>query len=81
MDDAAILALVGFAIGLWFRLRILLVILAGVLLLSIVSSVRGGFGFFDTAVAIMTTQTITQAGYFLGLVARALFSSGVRHIL
>jgi hypothetical protein len=81
MDDAAILALVGFAIGLWFRLRILLVILAGVLLLSIFSSVRGGFGFLDTALAIITSQTITQAGYFLGLVARALFSSGVRHVL
>jgi hypothetical protein len=81
MDHAAILALVGFAIGLWFRLRILLVILAGLLLLSIFLSVRSGFGFLDTAVAIMTSQTITQAGYFLGLVARALFSSGVRHIL
>jgi hypothetical protein len=81
MDDAAILALVGFATGLWFRLRILLVILACLLIFSICSSVRSGFGFFDTAVAIMISQTITQAGYFLGLVARALFSNGVRHIL
>jgi hypothetical protein len=81
MDDAAILALMGFATGLFFRLRTLLVILAGLLLLSIVFSISHGFGFFDTAWTIMIAQTVTQAGYFLGLVARALFGYGVRHIL
>ncbi|NOJ43686.1 hypothetical protein [Bradyrhizobium australiense] len=79
---AAILALIGFATGLWFRLRFLLAILALLLLLSIFFSISSGFGFLDTALTIMAAQTITQAGYFLGLVARAFFTAnGVRHIL
>lgn len=81
MVDAAILALMGFATGLCFRLRTLLVVLAGLLLLSIVFSISSGFGFIDTAWTIMAAQTLTQAGYFLGLVARALFGNGVRPIL
>ena len=81
MGEAVVLALIGFATGLWFRLRVLLVMVAGLLLLSIIYSVRSGFGFVDTALTIMGAQTFLQAGYFLGLMARAFFMNGIRHVL
>jgi len=72
---AIALAMVGIAVGLVFRLKILLSILALLLLVSIMFSVGSGFGFLETALTIMVGQTILQASYFLGLVIRAVFSS------
>jgi hypothetical protein len=84
MGYAAIaLALLGFAVGVMFRLKVLLLIVALLLLVSIVFSVGRGFTFLDTALTIMVAQTIIQGSYFLGLVARAAFSAGhsMRQIL
>jgi hypothetical protein len=79
MGDAAIaLALLGFAVGALFRLRILLSILALLLVASIVFSVARGFGFLDTALIIMAVQSIVQSSYFLGLVVRAVLSAAQR---
>jgi hypothetical protein len=79
MGDAAIaLALLGFAVGALFRLRILLSILALLLVASIVFSVARGFGFLDTALIIMAVQTIVQSSYFLGLVVRAVLTAAQR---
>ena len=76
MGDAAIaLALLGFAVGALFRLRILLSILALLLVASIVFSVANGFSFVDTALTIMAVQTIVQSSYFLGLVIRAVLTA------
>lgn len=83
MGYAAItLAILGFAVGVMFRLKTLLLILGLLLLVSIIFSVGSGFTFFDAALTIMVAQTIIQGSYFLGLVARAVFSAHrVRHIL
>lgn len=79
MVSAAIaLAILGFAVGVVFRLRILLSILAVLLVVSIVFAFARGFTFLDTALTIMAAQTIVQASYFLGLVVRAVFTAAYR---
>jgi hypothetical protein len=76
MGYAAIsLAILGFAVGAVFRLKVLLLILALLLFASIIFSLASGFSFLDAALTIMVVQTISQASYFLGLVARAFFDA------
>jgi hypothetical protein len=72
------LAILGFAVGAVFRLKVLLSILAPLLLVSVVFSLARGFGFLDTALTIMAVQTIVQGSYFLGLLARAFFAADRR---
>jgi hypothetical protein len=79
MVDAAItLAIMGFAVGALFRLKILLSILALLLVASIVFSLARGFSFLDTALTIMAVQSIVQSSYFLGLVVRAVLTAAQR---
>ena len=75
---AIALALVGAAVGLVFRLKILLPVLGLLLVVSVVFSLERGFSFLDTALTIMVVQTILQGSYFLGLVIRAVFASAYR---
>jgi hypothetical protein len=76
MVNAAIaLAILGLAVGVAFRLKVLLPILALLLVVSILFSIVRGFTFFDAALTIMAAQSIVQGGYFLGLIARALFTA------
>lgn len=76
------LAVLGFAIGAVFRLKILVSVLALMLIASIVFALARGFSFLDTALTIMVVQTILQGSYFLGLVTRAFFARDhhARHI-
>jgi hypothetical protein len=79
MEDAAIaLAILGFAVGMVFRLKVLLSILALLLVVSIVLSIARGFTFLDTALTIMAVQGIVQASYVLGLVVRAVLDATQR---
>ena len=75
---AIALAIVGAAVGLAFRLKVLLPVLALLLVASVLFSLDRGFGFLDTALTIMVVQTILQASYFLGLVIRAVFTAAHR---
>ena len=75
---AIALALVGAAVGLMFRLKVLLPVLGLLLVVSVVFSLERGFSFLDTALTIMVVQTILQGGYFLGLVIRAVLTSAYR---
>jgi hypothetical protein len=75
---AIALAILGAAVGLAFRLKILLPVLALLLVVSILFSLDRGFGFLDTALTIMVVQTILQASYFLGLVIRAVLTAAHR---
>lgn len=77
------LAILGFAVGAVFRLKILLSILALLLLVSIAFSLSRGFDLLDTTLTIMAVQSILQGSYFVGLVARAFFAADhrVRHLL
>ena len=70
---AIALAFVGAAVGLVFRLKILLPVLGLLLIVSIAFSLERGFSFLDTALTIMIVQTILQGSYFLGLLIRAIF--------
>jgi hypothetical protein len=72
------LAISGFAVGAVFRLKILLLVLAFLLPVSLIFSLARGFDFLDTVLAIMAVQTIIQGSYVLGLGARAFFSADHR---
>jgi hypothetical protein len=79
MEYAAIvLATLGFAAGLVFRIQVLLVIVALLLVVSVVVSVAQDYSFLKTALLIMAAQSIVQASYFLGLVMRACFCDAQR---
>jgi hypothetical protein len=75
---AIALAIVGVAVGLAFRLKTLLPVLALLLVASVVFSLSRGFSFLETALTIMVVQTILQGSYFLGLVIRAVFAAAYR---
>jgi ABC-type iron transport system FetAB permease component len=68
---ALALAIVGFAVGTMFRIRVLLPILLVLLLASIVFSVVRDFSILEAALMVFLAQTIVQGGYFLGLIAHA----------
>jgi len=79
MGYAAIaLATLGFAVGLVFRIKVLLAIVALLVVVSVVVSVAQDFSFLETALLIMVAQSIVQASYFLGLVMRAFFCDAQR---
>jgi hypothetical protein len=79
MTDAAIaLAILGFAVGAVFRLKVLLSIVALLLVASIAFSLSRGFSFQGTALTVMVAQCILQGSYFLGLVVRAVVSAAYR---
>jgi hypothetical protein len=70
-DFAIALAILGVAVGVVFRLKILLAILGLLLVASIVFSLTRGFSFLETALTVMAVQCIVQASYFVGLLVRA----------
>jgi hypothetical protein len=79
MGSAAVaLAILGFAVGAVFRLRILLSVLALILVASVFFSLSRGFSFLDTALTIIAVQCIVQGSYFLGLVVRAVLTAAYR---
>jgi len=80
---AVALASLGLAVGLAFRLRVLLPILGLLLVISGVFGVARGFDFIHTALIIIAAQAIVQTGYFLGILTRALLVGiqRMRHVL
>jgi hypothetical protein len=70
-DFAIALAILGVAVGVVFRLKILLAILGLLLVASIVFSLTRSFSFLETALTVMAVQCIVQASYFVGLLVRA----------
>jgi mannose/fructose/N-acetylgalactosamine-specific phosphotransferase system component IID len=83
MEYAAIaLAILGFVVGIQFRLQVLLVVIALLLFSSVVYSFSSGLSWFDGLLTIMAAQTVIQGSYFLGLMVRAAFEShDPQHIL
>jgi len=76
MTYAAIaLAIMGFVVGVMFRFRVLLPILLALLLVSIVFALGHDLGLLGIVWTVMVAQAIVQASYFLGLVARTLFTA------
>jgi hypothetical protein len=67
-----VVALLGFGVGVAFRLKVLLPILALLLIFSIVFAFSQGFSFFHAALTVIEMQSIAQVAYFLGLLFRSL---------
>jgi len=83
MGYAAIaLAALGFAIGMVFRLQVLLMLIVLLLFFSIIFAFGSGMSISNGLLTIMALQTVVQGSYFLGLIARSVLTShGPRHIL
>lgn len=70
----AALAAIGCAVGIAFRLKVLLPILAILLVASVIFTVSRGYGITDTLLTVILVQVIIQAGYFLGILIRTFFA-------
>jgi hypothetical protein len=75
------LAVIGFAVGMTFRLKVLLVILIPLVPATIIFALGNGFGFLGTALMIMIAQSVVQGSFFVGLVVRASLPNKQRHVL
>ncbi len=74
----AALAVMGLAVGVVFRLKVLLPILATLLIVSVGVAITRSYGFIDALLTIFLVQVIVQAGYFSGVVIRAYFAGNRR---
>jgi hypothetical protein len=84
MEGATIaLAILGFTVGVLFRLKVLLSIGTLLLTVSIIFSLVSGFTFWHAALTIIVVQSILQGSYFVGLVVRAMLGAAERprHVL
>jgi hypothetical protein len=72
---AITLAVLGFAVGILFRLQVLMLVIGLLLIFSVVLSIGSGLNFSDALLTIITVQTVVQGTYFLGLIARAALGS------
>ena len=79
--EAIAIALLGFSLGLFFRVNVLLPILLFLLILSIGYSVGHHVGFLKGALTILGVQAIAQGSYFVGLVVRSLTQGTRRWVL
>jgi len=68
------LAIVGFALGVRVRMKVLLPILLLLLFASIILSTARGLAVVDAVLMVFLVQAIVQWAYFLGLVARGAFA-------
>lgn len=79
----AALAAIGCALGVIFRLKVLLPVLAILLVASVIFAITHGYGAVDTLLTSIVVQIAAQAGYFLGILIRTYFarSGGMHPIL
>jgi hypothetical protein len=66
------IAVVGFGIGVAFRLKVLLLIVALLLIFSAALAVSQGLDLQQTILVVIVWQSIVQAAYFLGTLFRSL---------
>lgn len=79
MEYGAIaIAVVGFCLGLGFRLKVLLPFLAVLLIATTVLAAFRSYGLLDSVVTTVSAQFIIQGGYFVGLLTRWLLGSDSR---
>ena len=79
MEYSAVgLALIGAAVGIAFRWKVLLPIICLLPCVSIIFSISHGLGFRDAVVVVVATQVILQGGYFVGLLIRPIASACIR---
>ena len=79
MEYAALaLAILGMVLGVAFRLKVLLLFLALLVIVSAVFALGRGWNFSGTFLTIMVVQTIVQGSYFLGILGRSMLISKLR---
>jgi hypothetical protein len=82
MEYAAVaVAILGLIIGATFRLKLLVGMVLLLLPICLVFSVSRGYGLGATILMIIVPQAVLQAGYFLGLLSRAMFSVTQRKLI
>ena len=75
MGYAAIaVAILGAAIGVTFRLRLLLGVVVIVLAITLIFALSHHYSFLDSLLIVVVAQALLQGGYFAGLVGRVSFS-------
>jgi hypothetical protein len=73
MEYAAVaLATLGMVLGVAFRLKVLLLFLAVLVIASAAFAVERGWNFPSTLLTIMVVQTIVQLSYFVGILGRSI---------
>jgi hypothetical protein len=72
---ALVVAIIGFVVGMRFRVTALLPIAVLLLLVSILVPVLQSFSVIHTALVALLAQTIVQSCYLLGAVTRAALTS------
>lgn len=72
------LAVIGAAVGLAFRWKVLLPVIVVLPVAAIIFSVSRGLSHGDTAIVIIVAEAILQGGYFAGLLIRLVSSASVR---
>jgi hypothetical protein len=71
-DYALGLAVLGAAVGIAFRWKVLLPIIVLLPAASIIFSISRDLSFLEAAIVVILTQVILQGGYFAGLLIRAI---------
>ena len=69
------LAVLGAAVGIVFRWKVLLPIIVLLLSASIIFSISRGLSFLDAALMVFVAQAILQSGYFVGLLVRPIIAT------
>ena len=79
MEYSAVgLAVIGFAVGVVFRWKVLLPIICLLPFASIIFSISHGLSLRDAAIVIIASQVILQGGYFVGLLIHSLATVCIR---
>jgi hypothetical protein len=79
MEYAALaLAVLGLVLGVAFRLKVLLLFLALLVIVSAIFAIGTGWGFPGTLLTIFVAQSIVQVSYFVGVVGRSMMTERLR---
>jgi hypothetical protein len=69
-----VIAALGAAVGLTFRLRFLLGMAAILLAITLIYALSHHYSFLGSLIIVVVAQTLLQGGYFAGLMGRSLLS-------
>ncbi len=74
------LAVIGAAVGLAFRWKVLLPVIVVLPIAVIIFSVSRDLSLGDTAIIVIVAEAILQGGYFAGLLMRLVSSASMRPV-
>lgn len=80
--EASALFAIGFGVGIFFQLKVIVAVLLLVLIVSCGFAVAQHFEFLGALGIVLSAQALVQVGYFIGAVTRGTFGrSRLRTIL